>query len=125
MVLAGEDLMRGINYASKRRPLLSYWFRVPPKVTVEITSPFDKDKDQDIDPTLLMLEKAWLPTGKIQEDRHLAISDKFDGMSKKEREKAEAELARAKEDALLDKDIKKQMEAQKREALLKKKEQSN
>jgi len=66
MHLIGEDLARGINFASKKRPLVNYWFRIPPKVLVEISNPFEKEKDENVDLTLLELEKAWLPTGKVQ-----------------------------------------------------------
>ena len=62
----GEDLARGINFASKKRPLVNYWFRIPPKVLVEISNPFEKEKDENVDLTRLELEKAWLPTGKVQ-----------------------------------------------------------
>ena len=63
--LSGEDFIRGINFASKKRPCVNYWFRNPPKVLVEITNPFEKEKEE-VDLTLLELEKAWLPTGKVQ-----------------------------------------------------------
>jgi len=33
---ASADLMRGINLASKKKPLLGYWFRVEPKVLIDI-----------------------------------------------------------------------------------------
>jgi hypothetical protein len=62
--LLGEDLIKGVNFASKKRPLINYWFRLPPKVLVEITNPFEKEKDF-IDLTLIELEKAWLPTGRV------------------------------------------------------------
>ena len=29
--MLGADVLKGINYASKKRPLLQYWFRNPPK----------------------------------------------------------------------------------------------
>ena len=28
--------MKGINYASKKRPILPYWFRNPPKNIIEL-----------------------------------------------------------------------------------------
>lgn len=73
MHLCGEDFMRGINFASKKRPCINYWFRSPPKVLVEIVNPFEKEKE-DVDMTLLDLEKAWLPTGKVSDNSHLDMA---------------------------------------------------
>ena len=78
----GADFMRGINYASKKRPLLGYWFRQsnPPKNIVELYKPGGQNSDEkdDIDPYLLELEKAWKPIGHVKQDKHLGIGDRFD-----------------------------------------------
>ena len=69
-LLMGSDFMRGINYASKKRPLLGYWFRTsnPPKNIVELYKPGGtKDEThEDIDPALLELEKAWKAIGHVK-----------------------------------------------------------
>jgi hypothetical protein len=46
--MAAIDFIRGINLASKRPPLLKFWFRVEPKVIVEITKPRDDDTDWEL-----------------------------------------------------------------------------
>ena len=73
----GEDFVKGINYASKKRPLLGYWFRCPPKVIVEIERKYDPFADPDIDPELLALEQAWKPTNKVQDDKYVGVGDRF------------------------------------------------
>jgi hypothetical protein len=120
MQFLGEDLARGINFASKKRPLVNFWFRHPPKVLVEIPNPFEKEKD-DVDLTLLELEKAWLPTGKVQQDRHLEIGEKFEALNRVKLEKKEEEM-RLKEETLDDIAVKRRMEAQRKEAITRKKE---
>jgi hypothetical protein len=35
---AAQDFIRGINLASKKKPLLGFWFRIEPKVLVDIDS---------------------------------------------------------------------------------------
>ena len=74
----GADFMKGINLASKKKPLLNYWFRAPPKNLVELWRPTGGNQDEDIDPVLLELEKAWRPLGKVKEDKHLGVGDRYD-----------------------------------------------
>ena len=76
--LLGADVIKGINYASKKRPLLGYWFRNPPKNLLELFN-FGGNKETDIDPALLELEKAWRPIGNIKQDKHVGIGHRFDG----------------------------------------------
>lgn len=109
MRLLGEDLSKAINFASKKRPLVYYWFRLPPKVLVEITNPFEKEKEE-VDLTLLELEKAWLPTGKVQQDSHLEIGQKFEQLNRIKQERREEEM-RLKEETLDDIAAKRRMEA--------------
>ena len=72
--------MRGVNYASKKRPLLPYWFRKPPENIIELFKPAKagRERDDDIDPVLLELEKAWRPIGHVDQSKHLGIGDRFD-----------------------------------------------
>ena len=70
--------MKGINYASKKRPLLPYWFRNPPKNIIELFQPGGKDKDNEIDPELLELEKRWKHIGTVKQDRHIGIGERYD-----------------------------------------------
>jgi len=59
--------MRGINYQSKKKPLLNYWFRQPPKNIIELFKPGGGNmRDDGIDPALLELEKAWKPLGHVR-----------------------------------------------------------
>jgi hypothetical protein len=120
MLLLGEDLIRGVNFASKKRPLVSYWFRLPPKVIVEPTNPFEREKDF-VDLTLIELEKAWLPTGKVSENKHLDIADKFDTINKIRIERKEEEN-RIREETIDDIAARRRLEAQKKEAIIKKME---
>ena len=65
-LLMGADFVRGINFASKKKPLLEYWFRSPPKNIIEILRPVPGiHADSDIDPVLLELEKNWKPLGHV------------------------------------------------------------
>lgn len=66
-LLMGADFVRGINFASKKRPLLEYWFRSPPKNIIEpyIKRGPGQNLDEDIDPVLLALELAWKPLGQV------------------------------------------------------------
>ena len=109
LTLVGEDFVRGINYASKKRPLLAYWFRCPPRVIVGIDLKYDPFADPDVDPELLALEQAWKHTGKVQEAPHLglggallptvayeapdATADKADGEKKPKRKRADGDAA--------------------------------
>ena len=79
-LLMGADFMRGVNYASKKRPLLPYWFRKPPENIIELFKPVKtgRERDDDIDPVLLELEKAWRPIGQVDQSKHLGIGDRFD-----------------------------------------------
>ena len=63
--MMGADFVRGINFASKKRPLLEYWFRSPPKNIIEIVRKVPGVHDDDIDPVLLELEKNWKPLGQV------------------------------------------------------------
>lgn len=65
-ILVGADFMRGINYQSKKKPLLLYWFRQPPKNIIELFKPGGNMRDDGIDPALLELEKAWKPLGHVR-----------------------------------------------------------
>ena len=77
----GADFMRGINYASKKKPILQYWFRHPPKNIVELFRPggnvVREGEDPDIDPALLELEKNWKPLGHVDQTKHIGIGDRF------------------------------------------------
>lgn len=86
--LIGEDLIKGLNFASKKRPLLNYWFRQPPKVMVEIANPFERERDE-VDLTLLELEKGWLPVGKVHGDKY---ADMFSDQFNRQRREEEARL---------------------------------
>lgn len=46
---ASADLIRGINYASKTKPLLTNWFRVEPKVLIDIHVNSKRDAEGKID----------------------------------------------------------------------------
>ena len=87
-VLMGEDFIKGINYASKKKPLVNYWFRNPPPVKVEIANPIAlaRENDPDVDPVLLELEKAWRPIGAVQQDRYLGVGDRYTGPNPKDRD---------------------------------------
>lgn len=63
----GADFVRGINFAAKKRPLLEYWFRTPPKNIIEpyIRRGPGGNEDSEIDPVLLALEAAWKPLGHV------------------------------------------------------------
>ena len=76
--LIGADFMMGINYASKKRPLLGYWFRNPPKNIIEPFIRGAQHQPDDIDPALLELEKAWRPIGAVNQDKYLGIGDRFE-----------------------------------------------
>ena len=58
----GIDFIKGINFGSKRKPLLPYWFKVEPKVLVEIIRR-KKEGDDDIDWELKELEDRWKSIG--------------------------------------------------------------
>ena len=82
-ILMGSDFLKGVNYASKKKPLLTYWFRTPPKNIIELfqrggvggVGGYD---DPEIDPALLELEKAWKPIGFVKQDKHIGIGDRFE-----------------------------------------------
>ena len=71
--MVGEDFIRGVNYAAKRRPLLNYWFRCPPRNLIEVDNKYDPWNDPDVDPRLLALEQAWRPTGKVQDEKYIGV----------------------------------------------------
>ena len=81
-VLMGADFIRGMNFASKKKPLLEYWFRKPPPNLIEVVKPVvpgHQDGRDDIDPVLLELEKAWRPVGHVDQDKKLGIGDRYEG----------------------------------------------
>ena len=80
--------MKGINYGSKKKPLLGYWFRNPPPVKVEITNPvvLQRELDDDYDPVLRELEQAWRPIGHVDQDKKLGIGDRYEGPNPKDAE---------------------------------------
>lgn len=78
-MLMGSDFIRGVNYASKKRPLLEYWFRTPPKNIIEVViKPGAAGLDSDIDPVLLELEKNWKPLGHVDQNKYLGVGDRFE-----------------------------------------------
>jgi hypothetical protein len=87
---------------------------------VESTNPFEREKDF-VDLTLIELEKAWLPTGKVSENKHLDIADKFDTINKIRIERKEEEN-RIREETIDDIAARRRLEAQKKEAIIKKME---
>jgi hypothetical protein len=52
----GADFIRGVNFASKKRPLLAYWFRKPPVNIIELFRNKNGVIDDDLDPALMELE---------------------------------------------------------------------
>ena len=74
--MLGIDFIRGINLGSKRLPLLKFWFRVEPKIIVEITKPKDDDPDWE----LREMEQRWKPIGGAKgTDKYVGIGDQFTG----------------------------------------------
>ena len=100
--IMGADVIKGINYASKKRPLLQYWFRLPPKNIIELFVPGGNQKDNDIDPALLELEKAWKPLGHVKQDKHLGIGDRFDERGELIRDRPPSEEKKGRKVDMLD-----------------------
>lgn len=74
--MVGIDFIRGVNLGSKRQPLLKFWFRVEPKIIVEINKPREEDPDWE----LREMEQRWKPSGGAgTSDKYLGIGDQFTG----------------------------------------------
>lgn len=58
MRLIAADFMKGINFCSKRKPIINNWFRVAPKNLIEPTKQ-QINKEDDPDWELKELENNW------------------------------------------------------------------
>lgn len=74
--LAASDLIRGINYASKKKPILQLWFRTEPIVIIDIHMYSKRTADGEIDEQLELLkemESKWRPTAALLDDRRAGM----------------------------------------------------
>jgi hypothetical protein len=64
---AAEDLMRGINLASKKKPVLQHWFVNEPDnlIDIHVNSKRDTDGKVEEEPPQDANDRRWKPTGGI------------------------------------------------------------
>lgn len=78
---AAADFIRGVNWSSKRKPVLTNWFRVEPKIIVDPVISKLIDPEAEFDDYLRELENKWRPTGNILDDGKTGMTEKYGGLS--------------------------------------------